>query len=103
MNDFSARALSLVKRIESGRSDPGLAEELDTLRAVWRSLPRPERVEAADAARALAEAQAGPAPQATLLDDLAAAQLALSGLDRIDVDGAPERRYDGPPDPDALL
>ena len=35
--------------------------------------------------------------------DDAAAQLALSGLDRIDVDAPPERRYDGPRDPDALL
>ena len=73
------------------------------LRAVWRSLPRGERVELADAARALAEAQAGAGPQARVLDDDAAAQLALSGLDRIDVDAPPERRYDGPCDPDALL
>ena len=73
------------------------------LRALWRSLPSAERVEAADAARALAEAQAGAAPSPTLRDDDAAAQLALSGLDRIDVDAPPERRYDGPRDPDALL
>ena len=70
---------------------------------VWRSLPRAERVGAGDAARALAEAQGGAALKATLLDDEAAAQLALSGLDRIDVDAPPERRYDGPRDPDALL
>jgi ATP-dependent DNA helicase RecQ len=103
MNDFSVRAHSLVHRIESNRSDPGLAEELDTLRAMWRSLPRGERAEAADAARALAEAQAGATPQARLLDDDTAAQLALSGLDRINVNGPPERRYAGPRDPDALL
>jgi ATP-dependent DNA helicase RecQ len=103
MSDFSARARSLVHRIESNRSDPRLAEELDLLRAVWRSLPRVERAEAADAARALAEAQARGVPQATVLDDDAAAQLALSGLDRIDVDAPPERRYDGSRDPDALL
>jgi ATP-dependent DNA helicase RecQ len=92
-----------VRRIESDRSDPRLAEELDALRALWRSLPRAERVDAADAARALAEAQGGAAPSPTLLDDDAAAQLALSGLDRIVVDAPPERRYDGPRDPDALL
>ncbi len=103
MNDFSARARSLARRLESNGSDPRLAEELDALRALWRSLPRAERVEAADAARALAEAQGGGAPSPTLLDDDAAAQLALSGLDRIDVDAPLERRYDGPRDPDALL
>jgi len=36
--------------------------------------------------------------------DQAEAQLALSGLDRIDLDARPpERRYEGPRDPDALL
>jgi ATP-dependent DNA helicase RecQ len=103
MSDFSARARSLVHRIESNRSDPGLAVELDTLRARWRSLPRVERAEAAAAARALAEVQAGAAPQATLVDDDTAAERALSGLDRIDFNAPPERRYDGPRDPDALL
>jgi len=103
MNDFYARARSLVLRIESNPSDPGVAEELDTLRALWRSLPQEERAKTADAARALAKAQMGAAPPARLLDDDAAAQLALSGLDRIDVDAPPERRYDGPRDPDALL
>src|SRR5579864_5029976 len=33
----------------------------------------------------------------------ATAQLALQGLDRIDVEAPPERRYEGPRDPDALL
>src|SRR3984957_19222511 len=110
MTDFATRARTLARRIESDRSDPGLAEELDALRALWRSLPVGRRAEVADAARALAEAQArsapppAPAPQPTLLDDDdAAARLALSGLDRIDVDAPPERRYDGPRDPDALL
>src|SRR5205807_1587861 len=103
MNDFAARARLLVDRIGSNGSDPGLAEELATLRALWRSLPRVERARVTDAARALAEAQAGAASRATLLDDDAAAQLALSGLDRIDVEAPPERRYDGPRDPDALL
>jgi len=103
MNDFAVRAGSLARRIESDRSDPGLADELEALRALWRSLPAFERAEAADAARALAEAQAGVGRQPTLLDDDAAAQLALSGLDRVDVDAPPERRYDGPCDPDALL
>ena len=103
MNDFSARARSLVDRIESSGLGPGLAEELEALRAAWRSLARVERARAAGAARALADAQAGVARPATLLGDDAAAQLALSGLDRIDVDAPAERRYDGPHDPDALL
>jgi ATP-dependent DNA helicase RecQ len=103
MNDFSARAHSLVRRIESDRSDPGLVEELEALRALWRSLPGGERDEAAGAARALAAAQAVVTPRAGPLDDAAAAQLALSGLDRIDVDAPPERCYDGARDPDALL
>ena len=34
MNDFCARAMSLVDRIESDRSDPGLAAELEALRVV---------------------------------------------------------------------
>jgi ATP-dependent DNA helicase RecQ len=38
-----------------------------------------------------------------LRDDTAAAQLALNGLDRIDLDAPPPRRYHGPRDPDALL
>ncbi len=59
---FSARAYSLARRVASNGSDPRLAEELEALRALWRSLPRAERAEAADAARALAEAQAGVAP-----------------------------------------
>ncbi len=103
MNEFSTRARSLAERIDSDRSDPGLTRELETLRAIWRSLPNDDRLEAADAARALAEAQERAAPPPPAVDDNAAAQLALSGLDRIDVDAPPERRYDGPRDPDALL
>jgi len=103
MNDFSARAMSLVDRIESDRSGPGLAGELEALRVAWRSLSRDERAAAADAARALAEVQARAAPKPAPGNDDAAAQLALKGLDRIDVDAPAERRYDGPADPDALL
>jgi ATP-dependent DNA helicase RecQ len=103
MNDFCARAMSLVERIESNRQDPSLAEELEGLRDLWRLLPPPEREAAADAARALAEAQAGATSRAALVDDEVAAQRALRGLDRIDLDAPPERRYDGPRDPDALL
>jgi ATP-dependent DNA helicase RecQ len=102
MNDFSARAMSLVDRIESDRSGPGLAGELEALRVAWRSLSRDERAAAADAARALAEVQTRAQKPAPGNDD-AAAQLALKGLDRIDVDAPAERRYDGPADPDALL
>ncbi|HEY2159970.1 MAG TPA: hypothetical protein VGH24_01570, partial [Solirubrobacteraceae bacterium] len=62
MSVFSARALSLVEQIEVNPSDSGLEEELDALRALWRSLDDSERASAAGAARALAEAQAGAAP-----------------------------------------
>ncbi len=102
MSDFCTRARSLVEQIESNPSDPGLEEELDALRALWRSLPDGERSEAAGAARAVASARAALAPRASVSDD-SAAQLALQGLDRIDVDAPPERRYEGPRDPDALL
>jgi ATP-dependent DNA helicase RecQ len=102
MSDFSSRARALVEHIELSPSDPRLEEELDALRAQWRSLPQGERVEAAGAARALAEAQAGARPAASVIDDRDA-QLALQGLDRIEVEGPPERRYDGPRDPDDLL
>ncbi|HLY48692.1 MAG TPA: ATP-dependent DNA helicase RecQ [Solirubrobacteraceae bacterium] len=102
MSDFSTRARVLVEQIELNPSDPGLEEELDGLRTLWRSLPEAERAEAAGAARALASARAGAARPAAVSDE-AAAQLALQGLDRIDVDAPPERRYDGPRDPDALL
>ncbi len=102
MNDFSARARALVRRIESSRFDPGVAGELEALRVLWRSLPPAERAEEADVAQALAKARAA-APPARLLDHDATAQLALSGLDRIDVGAPPERRYHGPSDPDALL
>ncbi|HTX30788.1 MAG TPA: ATP-dependent DNA helicase RecQ [Solirubrobacteraceae bacterium] len=103
MTDFSARARLLVEQIELNPGDPGIEEELDSLRALWRSLPEADRAQAAGAARALAGAQAGAAAPVRVVDDTAAAQLALSGLDRIDVDAPPERRYNGPRDPDALL
>ena len=102
MSDFSTRARSLVEHIELNPSDPGLEEELDALRSLWRSLPQAQRAEAAGAAQALASAQAGAAPPPKVIED-AAAQLALTGLDRIDVEAPPERRYAGPRDPDALL
>jgi ATP-dependent DNA helicase RecQ len=103
MSDFSVRARLLVEQIEANPSDAGLEGELDALRGLWRSLRESERAEAAEAARALAEAQRGAALQPTPLDDEAEAQLALSGLDRIEVDAPPERRYDGPRDPGVLL
>ncbi len=69
---------------------------------MWRSLSAAERAQAAQAAQALAAAQAAAASR-RVVDDVADAQLALSGLDRINVDAPPERRYGGPRDPDALL
>jgi ATP-dependent DNA helicase RecQ len=103
MTDFAVRAHALIDRIESDPSDPGLEYELDALRGLWRSLSESQRAGAADAAHALAKAQTGAATAPRLRDEEAEAQLALSGLDRIDVDAPPERRYDGPRDPDALL
>jgi ATP-dependent DNA helicase RecQ len=106
MSDFSVRAHALVDRIEADPFDPGVESELDALRVVWRTLPESERAVGADAARALAEvSRARPArrPSSPLRDEQAEAQLALTGLDRIDVGEVIERRYDGPRDPDALL
>jgi ATP-dependent DNA helicase RecQ len=103
VNDFSTRAHTLVEQMELNPADPGLEEELDSLRALWRSLPETERAEAGDAAQALASARTAAAAQPVRVSDNAAAQLALQGLDRIDVAAPAERRYDGPRDPDALL
>jgi RecQ family ATP-dependent DNA helicase len=103
MTDFAVRARSLVQRIESDQFDPSFEEELDALRGLWRSLSEAERAAGAEAARALAAAQAGTARPPHRHDEEHEAQLALSGLDRIDVDAPPERRYDGGRDPDALL
>ncbi len=103
MADFITRARSLAQQIEVNPTDSWVEEELEALRVVWRSLPDRDRHQAAEAARALAAAQATVAPPARPVDDQAAAQLALSGLDRIDLDAPPERRYKGPREPDALL
>jgi RecQ family ATP-dependent DNA helicase len=103
MSDFSTRALLLVEQMGANPSDSGLEEQLEALRVLWRSLEDSERAEAAGAARALAEARVRAAPPPPPVDDQAQAQLALRGLDRIDVDAPPERPYDGRRDPDALL
>jgi RecQ family ATP-dependent DNA helicase len=113
MDDFSARALELAARIEADRADPVADGELEELRALWRSLDGSARSAAADAARALADAQARGARAAvasppmagafTSIDEHSAAQLALKGLDRIAVRTSPARLYAGPREPDALL
>ncbi len=104
MSEFTVRAESLVERITTEPLDPGVQQELEALRTLWRTLSEAERADAADAARAIAQARApATAPSPTPIEDDDAAQLALKGLDRINVDAAPERRYDGPRDPDALL
>jgi ATP-dependent DNA helicase RecQ len=100
MSEFTVRAESLVDRITSAPSDPDVHEELEALRALWRTLSENERAEAAGAAQAIATARAATAPPP---NEDEAAQRALRGLDRIDVDAPPERRYDGPRDPDTLL
>ena len=104
MSEFSTRAQALVERIEADPSDPGVEDELDALRVVWRSLPESERALGADAAHALAGvSRARPARWPPTRDEQAEAQMALTGLDRIDVGEVAERRYDGTADPDALL
>jgi ATP-dependent DNA helicase RecQ len=107
MSEFSVRARALVERIRADPSDPGVEDELDALRLVWRSLPESARAVGADAAHALAEVSrarpAPPAPRPPSRDEQAEAQLALTGLDRIDVGEVAERPYHGPRDPDALL
>ncbi len=103
MSDFTSRARALLPQIQADGSDHLVHAELQALRALWRSLSDAERAEAASIASALAAAQAPPPIQPSLLDDDAAAQRALVGLDRIDVEAAFECRYVGPRDPDALL
>src|SRR5690348_12240078 len=49
------------------------------------------------------DARARAASPGRRADEVADAQLALTGLDRIDVDASFERRYEGPRDPDTLL
>jgi ATP-dependent DNA helicase RecQ len=102
MSEFATRAHVLIERIEGNPSAPGVEQELASLRALWRSLSEGEREAAAEAARALAAAQARTEPPPPPADEQKQAQMALSGLDQIDVEAA-ERRYDGPRDPDALL
>ncbi len=98
-DDFSSRARALAPRITADPLDPGITSELAALRDLWRSLSSSERAAASGPAQALAAAQL----QGSLFDDEWVARRALSGLDRIAVGGVTERRYDGPPDPDALL
>jgi ATP-dependent DNA helicase RecQ len=91
VNEFRGRALKLAERIESERVDPPDGE-LEELRELWRALDGPARAEAADAAAALADAKAS-----------RDAQLALKGLDRIDVEAPEVRVYQGPRDAWMLL
>ena len=82
MDDFRSRALALATRIEID-SSAAVEQELEDLRALWRGLDGHARAAAADAAQALAAAQAG--------RDEREAQLALKGLDRIAVDAPPQQ------------
>ncbi len=102
MSEFTVRAESLVDRITSEPSDPGVEQEVQALRALWRTLSEAERADSAEAAQAIARARAA-APVIASAEDDAAAQLALKGLDRINVQAPPQRHYAGPRDPDALL
>ena len=83
--------MQLAARIEADHT-AAAETELAELRELWRSLDEPARAAAAEAASALADARAG-----------RDAQLALKGLDRLDVDAPPASAYEGPRDPDALL
>ncbi len=91
VNDFRGRALRLAERIQS---DPTVApeSELQELRELWLDLDVRDRAQAADAAAALADAQAS-----------REAQLALKGLDRIDDEVPPVRLFRGPRDAFMLL
>jgi ATP-dependent DNA helicase RecQ len=104
MNDFSVSATALLPRIAADRTDQEVLAELERLRSLWRSMSEAERADGATSARALAAAQAAatPARRSSASDD-EDARRALSGLDRIEVAGVPERIYSGPPDPDELL
>ncbi len=96
--------MALVPRIAADRSDPEVLEELARLRSVWRSMSEAERAAGAASARALAAAQTAPPHlRARTVTDEDEARRALSGLDRIEVTGATDRVYNGPPDPDELL
>ena len=75
--DFDARAQAIADLIDQNGLDDKVIDALEDLRAQWRTLSSGERAAAAGAARALADAQAR-----------------VAGT---------HRRYDGPPDPDALL
>jgi ATP-dependent DNA helicase RecQ len=105
MSDFCMRAAALIRRLEADPSDPLAQSELIELRSLWRTLSADERNRAAPLASALAAAQAIEPRQLALVDEDAAARRALSGLDRIEEmdDPTVDRRYAGPPDPDALL
>ena len=83
-DDFSSRARALAPRITADPLDPGITSELAALRDLWRSLSSSERAAASGPAQALAAAQL----QGSLFDDERVARRALSGLDRINVDGA---------------
>ena len=99
MNEFSASATALLPRIAADRSDPAVVAELERLRSLWRLMSESERADGAASARALAAAQV----RASAKTEEEEARRALSGLDRIEVSGAPDRVYDGPRDPDELL
>jgi ATP-dependent DNA helicase RecQ len=102
--DFDRRADSLAARIDARGLDASIVDALEELRDAWRALTPAQRAASADAARALAEAQARARRAPSLLQsEEVEAELALRGLDRIGHDAPPERRYRGARDPDELL
>jgi ATP-dependent DNA helicase RecQ len=78
--DFDVRAHTIAERIDQVGLDGEMVDALAEMRARWRALSPGDRVAAAGAAQALADAQA-----------------------RAVRPPAGARRYAGPPDPDALL
>ena len=60
MSEFTVRAESLVDRITAEPSDASVQQELDALRALWRTLSEAERADAAEAAQAIAQARRRP-------------------------------------------
>ena len=94
MSEFPVRAESLVDRITSEPSDPGVEQEVQALERCGGPCRRPSAPTRPSAAQAIARARAA-APVIASAEDDAAAQRALKGLDRIDVEAPPQRRYAG--------
>ncbi len=97
---FAAQARELIARIDEGESLEALASELGELRAAWKLFGSEDREALKAVAGELSERTAPPGsrrpPQSATLGDKPGPM--PSNSPRVE-----QRRYDGPPDPDALL